>query len=668
MKKIYSILFVSFAIAFSGYAQDLKSKNKGFSSSNADISPNMPVGSVGNSRINTLWDIQFNYDANAACQNAGGQAGVVYFNGEFWISKWSSDTLIRVDSVGNFIEKFTISGVTGVRGLTHDGTNIYASQNSPDIAIIDPVTKTQTGTITSQSSANVRLIAYDKNANSGAGGFYVSNFSDDIDLIDMTGAVTSTIPVSQIGLTSKYSCAIDTFSTGGPYLWVFDQTSSSSQNLVQIDLATGTQTGIRRNVLIDFGTSSTNAIAGGLFISPGVIHDTIVTIGGILQGTPNRLFGYSLEDYIAPDYDLNLLSISSNTEFVTVPTFFVQNVIYEGKVTNSGANPIDSSYFTVEVLDEFGALYKTDFSQYDPINPFDTIPVSTQTLFDNTTPMGEYTLQAKIEPQTTITDNVPTNDTISTKFVISDTTFARETGTLMSSLGIGQTGGGYLGSKFTMPSKARITSVTFHVNSPTEGDSVTIYLYNFTTTPLTTVKAKTATYTFTADDANNGAWITLPILVNPYVVNAGANIVVAAREYNNNLTMSTTDENYRYNASWVRLGSAAWQRLEAFNFYRTFVMRLNLLPGGLGVEDMNTTDTNVMTAYPNPSKFGKITINKSNIASAKIYNTLGQQMVCNYKSNAENTVIETQTLPVGIYNLVVTDAEGEQHTTKISID
>ena len=282
--KVLAILTLAFAL---GAAQTM------------DRSPSKaPVSFPSGQNPAATFDLQFDYDANTVTGAAGNAAAIFFDNTaaggpQFWTSRWASNVLHRWNPNGTLIEQFTITGVTGVRGLTYDGQYLYASTNSATIYKIDPVTKTLAGTITCQGGVTTRMITYDPVRD----GFWTSNFTGNISCVDRSGAVIATITST---LAAKYGSAYDPYTPGGPYLWVFDQTNTAGgppQNLYQVDLNTLTFTGVTFDVLTRVTTGGTAPIAGGLFISPGLVPSK-ATIGGLLQGggtgADDRLFGLEL--------------------------------------------------------------------------------------------------------------------------------------------------------------------------------------------------------------------------------------------------------------------------------------------------------------------------------------------------------------------------------------
>jgi hypothetical protein len=276
-------LFV-FLFMFSGFAQDAMDKNPNPAE---DIRPSYTI-------IDALFDVQFNYNAELVT-GANGNAAALFIPtlNEFWTSRWASNILHRWTAAGTLIEQFTIANVTGVRSLTFDGVHVYAGLATTTIAKIDPVTKTRVGTITSPQAA--RYLTYDPTADGGAGGLWLGDFSSALRLISMTGTALTTHPYASLGVTSIYGAAWDGFSAGGPYIWLWGQGSGQGfpQWLVQVNAATGLPTGVQHNVLTDIGVGNANAIAGGLFITDALVPG-FATLGGMLQGVPDRLFGYEL--------------------------------------------------------------------------------------------------------------------------------------------------------------------------------------------------------------------------------------------------------------------------------------------------------------------------------------------------------------------------------------
>lgn len=193
MKKITTLVSVAL-IALGSYAQ------KGFNCNNCEVAP---LAGKGNSPSEkALWDIQFDHAAGAL----PGRAGAYWTGTEFWISRWSNDSLFTVNNSGTVTASFKIAGITGVRGITGDGTSLYLATNSTTVYKVNPATKTLISTITVPAAA--RYITYDASLNGGAGGFYIGSFNSAITKCSMTGANLGSIAPGTHGLTGIYGLEI----------------------------------------------------------------------------------------------------------------------------------------------------------------------------------------------------------------------------------------------------------------------------------------------------------------------------------------------------------------------------------------------------------------------------------------------------------------------------
>ena len=275
-----------------------------------------------------LWSIQLDVDPIAAFSPATGLAGVCWAGNEFWISKWADNNIYTADPLGNMTGNFIIPGVTGTRSMTTDGIYIYIGANTTAIYQINPVTKQLMSTINTNVT-NCRYLTYDPTLDGGAGGFWTGAYGSDITAVNMTGATLSTISSAIHGLGAIYGMAYDAYSTGGPYLWAFDQ-GGNGADIIQLSMA-GIPTGITHDATTDLG-AGTGGLAGGLFVCNNFITGTNSMIG-LSQGI--SLFSYELSDPPVDDPILTTLDIDA---YVVNPT----NVDIKGTITNGGLNLITS--------------------------------------------------------------------------------------------------------------------------------------------------------------------------------------------------------------------------------------------------------------------------------------------------------------------------------------
>ena len=300
MKKIYIFVLVHiFFISFT-YSQ---SKNQ-ITNFSADKSKNVKFYKTSNQTkqlkgSKSNWVVQFN-----KAINAGGvdQAGVETDGNFIYTAQWNSDTIIKYDMLANFIEKFTISGVSYLRDLAFDGTYFYGGSVDSIIYKMNFNTKTLIGKISCPSGVEVRHIAFDESLNS----FWVGNWASDILLINKAGVILDTIPAASHKLANIYGSAYDNITLGGPYLWVFNQ-GGNYCDIVQLSIPAKKPTGLIHDATIDVALNSVGAVAGGLFTYTDISTGTTI-LGGLYQGNPNGVFAYTLSSiYVAKDASVTKL-------------------------------------------------------------------------------------------------------------------------------------------------------------------------------------------------------------------------------------------------------------------------------------------------------------------------------------------------------------------------
>ena len=262
----------------------------------AEISPTLTAAPQHPNPTEAIWDVKFNWDL-LSITGAAGNAGVVYIPTleQFWVSRWASGVITVISKTGTFVEQFTLS-VTGTRGMAFDGQYVYHAVNTGTLQKVDPVTKTIVGTVTLPSGVTARFITYDPTADGGQGGFWVGNWNSgalNYFLVSKTGAQLAVI--TNTAITGTYGIACDYWSVGGPFLWVWSQGNGYQQPQIvhQISTITGQPTGLQHDIKPDIAIAGDSSLAGGLFITDQLMPGYVI-MGGVLQSTPDKLFGYEL--------------------------------------------------------------------------------------------------------------------------------------------------------------------------------------------------------------------------------------------------------------------------------------------------------------------------------------------------------------------------------------
>ena len=228
---------------------------------------------------NSIWDVQL-------AINLSSGFGAEFDGYFFYVTDGFSNLINKYDISGNFIEVFSIPGVSGLDDLAYDGVYMYGGTGSTNIFQMDFTSHSLVGTIATPFS--VRHIAYDENYDA----FWIGSWSSPLALISRTGTVLN---IFNILLPTITGTAYDNVSPGGPYLWFFDRgdTIPGPQLIKQFHINSGTFTSVTHDVLSDVGIGQPDAIAGGLFSTADLVQGTF-SLGGILVGSPCVLFSYEL--------------------------------------------------------------------------------------------------------------------------------------------------------------------------------------------------------------------------------------------------------------------------------------------------------------------------------------------------------------------------------------
>lgn len=421
-----------------------------------------------------MWDIEFNYDAETSLGFAS-LAGAVYFNDEFWVSQWNSETLFSLDSAGTPLDTFVIAAgpvnISGTRAMTADDTSIYIGNAGTTIYQVDPATRTRIGVINTTTFANgqgVRFITYDPSADNGNGGFWIGNFNTEIRLISRSGAVLQTIPTTVHGLGGMYGAAYDGQSPGGPYLWVFHQSNGPSSGVIsQLSLVKGGVPTLEiRDVARDL-TGNPNELAGGLFISDSLIAGKRI-LGGMLQS--GNLFGYDL-DFRIDTNDAVGVMVMPSPAYTQVPELFAFPVTdFTVEVLNQGITDPLSIDVTISV-DSAGSTIYTGMSTNTSVTRYGRDTLVAPGIFS---PIGKgnYELVATATAANGM-EGDPSDDRTVFPYAVTDSVYARDNGN--NNFTYNFFAPGFAGALFDIPSAGFVKAVEVVLNDVERQAGDTIY-------------------------------------------------------------------------------------------------------------------------------------------------------------------------------------------------
>lgn len=432
---------------------------------------NPPLGPPS-STPEAQWDIEFNFSVGDSAQ-ADSMAGVFFYENEFWISNFAAPTLYRFDRNGSFIEQFTIqdtsSGnpISGIRSFTRDDTSVFVTNNTRTLFEIDPDSEIVIKTITSSAPVDIRFASYDSTADGGNGGFWVGNFNTDIYLISRAGAVLSSMPFFIHGLEGMYGVAVDQSSIGGPYLWVFHQTNqiiNTAGTITQLNLPVGTRTFASRDVSSEI-SGNPNDVAGGLYISDEIVPGRR-TILGLLQGSPDRIFGYDL-DFAPIQFNVALLSGALTNRLGRVPAKFISPQMIEGQLQNQGALTLDSILVDINVAQGGVSTFAEELVFR---NVFSNQGVDYMSDPFLTLDLGEYDISIRSSPGRNNVDEVPENDLINLGLTVTDSIISRDFGAVQSGVGVDSLGG--IAAIYSFPIASYVQGIEVVLTNAPAGDSI----------------------------------------------------------------------------------------------------------------------------------------------------------------------------------------------------
>jgi Secretion system C-terminal sorting domain len=345
---------------------------RGMAQSEADPNPSTSV--PASNKVVAQFDKLFDWTVGDTV-NSASLTGVAWFRDTVYISRWNADTIFRLTSSGSYIDQFFVPGVSNIRSITTDGVDLYFGNATQNIYKVNPNTQTLTSTITLNTGAvDSRMCAYDPNANSGAGGFWLGDFSNGLALVAKTGgAPIFSLTATQLNVAGIYGGAVDTFSAGGPYLWIYAQSGTAPANNVlhQFDIAAGATTGLTYD--LNLAIAPDLAIAGGAFITDAAVTGKVAILC-MNQLTPNRLVALELA---VSDYSFEIFSPG---DFIAVEdsswsTWSVapgtsEDALVSSTQAQSGTNSLELSLSTTDALflmgDQTTGVFETGFSIYVP--------------------------------------------------------------------------------------------------------------------------------------------------------------------------------------------------------------------------------------------------------------------------------------------------------------
>lgn len=262
---------------------------------NLTPSPQAQSGNVAH-----RWEVTHAFDASGDMQSCVAFDGQYFFtSSSFFLGKF-----YKYDREGHFIEEFSVPGMYyAVNDMCFDGRYFYASDRKNRIFELDLRNKRLVSTIDipSQPDLCVTHIARDPRNDE----FWVGDYNT-LGRVNRKGEVTVAFyKLNNLVSMDVFGTAFDNVTPGGPYLWMSDLVTSGLNTIdkvtiKQYDLNNRRITSEEHSA-IDIPGYKTGSLTTGENNLLGMECTTALVDGklslvGILQQSPSRIFAYTLAD------------------------------------------------------------------------------------------------------------------------------------------------------------------------------------------------------------------------------------------------------------------------------------------------------------------------------------------------------------------------------------
>jgi hypothetical protein len=271
------------------------------------------------------------------------------------------------------------------------------------------------------------------------------------------------------------------------------------------------------------------------------------------------------------NYDAGVTAVDT-MEYTLIPTTQSTPINFDGRIHNYGLMPLTNVMLNVSVYNGVGSgVYSASST---PANlaagadaNFSVAPY---------TPVTPDLYTIKYYTTSTETDQNNTNDTLYNQVEITDSTYARDNGTVTGGLGIGAGNGGYLGQDFLLSNTDDLTSVGMYFTRGYTGKKFAAVIWNMSGGVPSTIIGGTDTLLYPDDSAR---YYNIKIHGGPLNLTAGRYAVTAV-EFDSTISVGLTSGIFTANRTWVNWPTnplGGWGNNEDFGsgFAKSYVIRPN---------------------------------------------------------------------------------------------
>lgn len=376
------------------------------------------------------------------------------------------------------------------------------------------------------------------------------------------------------------------------------------------------------------------------------------------RNTSNNMFLLLIDDVVVEqviNYDIAIDAADTASQYTLIPLPQADDVCIPGAtVRNNGLLDLTNVSLDVIIKDASGiVVYNETASGPATLTPSATAHITTSPFTPLAT--GSYTIH--YHAWMTEGDQNMINDSLAIAgFVITDSVYARDNGTLAGGVGIGAGNGGYVGQDFHLPQPANVSSVTLYVTKGYTGRQLAAVLWSMSSGKPDSIVASTDTLLYIDDSARyytiNMASPTGNIMLPP------GTYALTMIEFDSTIQLGQTLDIFTTGHTWVYWPTTPlgdWGHMEAFggSFARASMIRLNVSDP---CASFSASD-NVVDATCQTCPDGSATITPSGGYAPYSYAW----------SNGDTTATVSGLLP-GTYSVTVTDAQGCSLVLPIQID
>ncbi len=402
-----------------------------------------------------------------------------------------------------------------------------------------------------------------------------------------------------------------------------------------------------------------------------------------IDGPTNDIIVTTLYDYFYS---------SGNGRYGMVPLLQskYQPIFFRGEITNNGSNPGINVHMDVNVTRDGNAYYS---SVSDNLSSFAFLADSAlKAGYDGTNltdpllanDLGIYTETFEVSDDST--DEVPSNNSVTRTFQVTDRIYARDGGVYTGYVGPGVwadggNDGDAIGISFdinndstTQIAENTVQSLSFYVDAKTfDGSTISptvkglIKFYDSGTGTFSDV-IETEVYDVLQSDTDT--WVTLPFITDGYTENLAAGwylCYVVVTGYNGGDFYVGEDGATFQEALatfWTITGGTSPMADGAFsNYAKSPMIRVNFFPYPVTGVQSNNVNQNI-AVYPNPAN-NQLHVDNVEGGTISVYNLVGEKVMEVTNANKFNT-LNTADLAAGTYIVKVVN-DNQVKTTKINI-